>query len=88
MNNVIKIHTEFCLVSNACIKDKPLYEQILKRLRYLESKDRVPSFYHNHFVLECQNGIMIGINDGYASIGTKYYSVDGRTKTLDVDFVL
>lgn len=92
MNNIIKIHTEFCMVSNASIKSDTLYERIHDILPGLEAfckrkNINFPSFYHNHFVLECENGIMIGIHDGMCYIGTEIFAYDS-SKSIEVDVKL
>ena len=78
---ITKIHTEDCYVSNPIIECDELFESIKYQVINAEEMGFIPSFYHNHYVLECDNGLMIGVNDNQVKIGFGTRKSE-RSKTL------
>lgn len=79
--NIIKIHTEHCYISNPIMECSELFESIKNQVINAEEMGFIPSFYHNHYVLECDNGLMIGVNDNTIKIGFEIGKLED-SKTL------
>lgn len=85
--DVIKIHCESSFAAEHFAVSKELYDEVKSIITNLDANGEIPHFYHNKYVLECENGICLGMCDGKAYIGTGVTSLnDDVVKVIDTNF--